>query len=102
MNEDSRRPAPYPADHEMMGDLHDGEAPRPATEPHGSEGTSNSGDTATDPATGAPNDDRSPDGPEPHDRQPQDRERQDPEQMSDPAAAQEEAARQREEEGGYQ
>lgn len=33
----------------------DGEAPRPATEPRGAEGTSNSGDTATDPATGAPN-----------------------------------------------
>ncbi|MBJ7448053.1 MAG: hypothetical protein JHC81_11010 [Brevundimonas sp.] len=34
---------------------HEGEAPRPATEPRGSEGSSNSGDTATDPATGKPN-----------------------------------------------
>jgi hypothetical protein len=34
---------------------HDGEAPRPSTEPNGSEGSSNSGDTATDPATGKPN-----------------------------------------------
>ncbi|WP_296170784.1 hypothetical protein [uncultured Brevundimonas sp.] len=41
--EDQRKPA------------HEGEAPRPATEPRGSEGSSNSGDTATDPATGKPN-----------------------------------------------
>ena len=33
----------------------DGEPPRPATEPEGSEGSSNSGDTETDPATGEPN-----------------------------------------------
>lgn len=33
----------------------EGQAPRPATEPKGSEGSSNSGDTATDPATGKPN-----------------------------------------------
>jgi hypothetical protein len=33
----------------------DGEPPRPATEPGGSEGSSNPGDTATDPATGKPN-----------------------------------------------
>jgi hypothetical protein len=33
----------------------DGEAPRPATEPAGSEGSSNSGETATDPATGEEN-----------------------------------------------
>ena len=32
-----------------------GEAPRPATEPPGSEGSSNSGKTATDPATGEEN-----------------------------------------------
>jgi hypothetical protein len=32
-----------------------GATPRPATEPAGSEGTSNSGETATDPATGNPN-----------------------------------------------
>lgn len=34
---------------------HDGEPPRPATEPAGSEGSSNSGETATDPATGEEN-----------------------------------------------
>jgi len=33
----------------------DGEPPHPATEPRGAEGSSNSGETATDPATGAPN-----------------------------------------------
>ena len=32
-----------------------GEPPRPATEPPGSEGSSNSGQTATDPATGEEN-----------------------------------------------
>lgn len=33
----------------------DGEPPRPAQEPPGSEGSSNSGETATDPSTGEPN-----------------------------------------------
>ena len=33
----------------------DGQPPRPAQEPPGSEGSSNSGETATDPATGKPN-----------------------------------------------
>ena len=33
----------------------EGEPPRPASEPSGSEGSSNPGDTATDPATGKPN-----------------------------------------------
>nr|WP_246347778.1 hypothetical protein [Brevundimonas variabilis] len=33
----------------------DGEPPRPATEPEGSEGSSNSGKTETDPATGEQN-----------------------------------------------
>lgn len=33
----------------------DGAPPRPATEPKGAEGSSNSGGTATDPATGKPN-----------------------------------------------
>lgn len=41
--EDQRRPA------------HGGEPPRPATEPRGAEGSSNSGQTETDPATGEPN-----------------------------------------------
>lgn len=42
-NEDQRRP---PAE---------GQPPRPSTEPRGAEGSSNSGETATDPATGAEN-----------------------------------------------
>ncbi len=33
----------------------EGEPPRPAQEPRGSEGSSNSGETATDPATGEKN-----------------------------------------------
>lgn len=33
----------------------EGRPPRPATEPRGSEGSSNSGETRTDPATGAEN-----------------------------------------------
>lgn len=33
----------------------EGQPPRPATEPKGSEGSSNSGETATDPATGEEN-----------------------------------------------
>ena len=32
-----------------------GRAPRPATEPHGSEGSASGSKTATDPATGEPN-----------------------------------------------
>lgn len=32
-----------------------GRPPRPATEPRGGEGSSNSGETKTDPATGEPN-----------------------------------------------
>ena len=35
--------------------VREGQPPRPATEPRGSEGSSNSGATETDPATGAPN-----------------------------------------------
>ena len=34
----------------------EGQPPRPANEPPGSEGSSNSGETAVDPATGTPND----------------------------------------------
>jgi hypothetical protein len=33
----------------------EGQPPRPANEPKGSEGSSNSGETLTDPATGEPN-----------------------------------------------
>ena len=51
------RPAPYPSQYENQGkDGPQGQPPRPATEPKGSQGSSNSGETATDPATGAPND----------------------------------------------
>ena len=42
-NEELRKPA------------HEGEPPRPATEPKGSKGSSNSGETETDPATGEEN-----------------------------------------------
>ena len=57
MTDPDRRPTGYTADTENQRQPpHDGEAPRPATEPKGSEGSSNSGETATDPATGAPND----------------------------------------------
>ena len=37
-----------------------GGAPRPATEPHGSEGSASGAKTATDPATGEPNKKRKP------------------------------------------
>ena len=42
-NEEQRKPA------------REGEPPRPATEPKGSKGSSNSGQTETDPATGEEN-----------------------------------------------
>jgi len=35
--------------------LKPGKPPRPATEPHGSEGSSHTNKTRTDPSTGAPN-----------------------------------------------
>lgn len=35
--------------------VREGEPPHPAQEPKGSEGSSNSGETDTDPATGEPN-----------------------------------------------
>lgn len=47
--------APHPENENLRTPARDGEAPRPATEPKGSKGSSNSGDTATDPATGKPN-----------------------------------------------
>ncbi|QYF85772.1 hypothetical protein [Brevundimonas sp. PAMC22021] len=51
------RPAPYPAEDEnQRRDSPAGQPPRPATEPKGSEGSSNSGETATNPATGELND----------------------------------------------
>lgn len=52
------RPAPYPADFESLReDSPQGEPPRPATEPPGAQGSSNSGKTATNPATGETNQD---------------------------------------------
>lgn len=48
--------APRPSNHEIetenQRDGRDGHAPRPATEPEGSEGSSDSPKTETDPASG--------------------------------------------------
>ncbi|MDP3403506.1 MAG: hypothetical protein Q8S03_02375 [Brevundimonas sp.] len=52
---DPARPARQTENENLRPPAHDGEAPRPATEPRGSKGSSNSGETATDPATGTPN-----------------------------------------------
>lgn len=52
---DAERPKPYPSETENQRPAGDGQAPRPSTEPAGAEGSSNSGETATDPATGKPN-----------------------------------------------
>lgn len=53
---ESPRPSSKETENEnQRAPARDGEAPRPATEPAGSEGSSNPGDTATDPATGKPN-----------------------------------------------
>lgn len=50
------RPPPYPTENEnLRQDSPQGQPPRPATEPAGSQGSSNSGETATNPATGEPN-----------------------------------------------
>ncbi len=43
------------SEYEQEKPVRDGEPPHPAQEPAGSEGSSNSGKTATDPATGEPN-----------------------------------------------
>lgn len=43
------------SEYEEEQPVRDGEPPHPAQEPRGSEGSSNSGETATDPATGEPN-----------------------------------------------
>ena len=50
------RPDSHKVENENLRPGKPGEPPRPATEPKGSEGSSNSGRTETDPATGAPND----------------------------------------------
>lgn len=52
---DPRRPTSHETENENQRPGRDGQPPRPATEPSGSEGSSNPGDTATDPATGKPN-----------------------------------------------
>lgn len=53
-------PATRPDNHETENEnqrspSRSGQPPRPATEPKGGEGSSNSGETATDPATGKEN-----------------------------------------------
>ena len=52
---DPKRPNNRAVENENIRPDQDGEPPRPATEPKGSEGSSNSGQTATDPATGEDN-----------------------------------------------
>ncbi|WP_168196798.1 hypothetical protein [Brevundimonas sp. M20] len=52
---DPNRPDSRETENENLRPDRDGQPPRPATEPKGSEGSSNPGDTATDPATGKPN-----------------------------------------------
>jgi hypothetical protein len=49
------RPNSKSVENENLRPDQDGEPPRPATEPKGSEGSSNSGETETDPATGEQN-----------------------------------------------
>lgn len=49
------RPKDRATENENLRPDRDGEPPRPATEPRGSEGSSNSGETETDPATGEQN-----------------------------------------------
>ena len=49
------RPKDRQTENENLRPAGDGEPPRPATEPRGSKGSSNSGETATDPATGEEN-----------------------------------------------
>lgn len=49
------RPKDRATENENLRPDADGQPPRPATEPAGSEGSSNSGETATDPATGEEN-----------------------------------------------
>ena len=49
------RPKDHATENENLRPDRDGEPPRPATEPRGAKGSSNSGETATDPATGETN-----------------------------------------------
>ena len=50
-----RRPANRETENENQKPDRAGQPPRPATEPSDAKGSSNSGQTATDPATGRPN-----------------------------------------------
>ncbi|GAA0869233.1 hypothetical protein GCM10009116_10690 [Brevundimonas basaltis] len=52
---DRRAPGRQNEYEEQRTPAREGQPPRPAQEPRGSEGSSNSGETATDPATGKPN-----------------------------------------------
>lgn len=53
---DPRRPSNRETENEnQRTPVHEGEPPRPATEPPGAGGSSNPGSTETDPATGEPN-----------------------------------------------
>jgi len=54
-NTPADRPNNRSVENENQRSDDDGQPPRPATEPAGSEGSSNSGETATDPATGEEN-----------------------------------------------
>ena len=49
------RPEDRKVENENLRPDKDGRPPRPATEPKGAEGSSNSGETDTDPATGEQN-----------------------------------------------
>lgn len=49
---DDPRPSNRETENENQRPAGDGEAPRPATEPKGSEGSSDSGETKTDPGSG--------------------------------------------------
>jgi len=49
-----RRPQNRSVENENLKPGRDGEPPRPATEPAGARGSTRTGKTATDPATGAP------------------------------------------------
>ena len=51
----TQRPKNRETENENQRPGKNGQPPRPATEPKGAEGSSNSGHTQTDPATGAPN-----------------------------------------------
>lgn len=55
MTDPDRPPTPETESENQRTPPREGQPPRPATEPQGSEGSSNSGETATDPATGQPN-----------------------------------------------